>query len=518
MSAAEIGTARRAAIATPHVLATEAGVDAFRRGGNAVDAALAAAAVLCVAYPHNVTIGGDLVALVRDPGGRLRCVNATGPAPAAVDATELRERHGRQLPLRGVDVLSVPGAVAGWSTLRDLAGRLPWADVFRAAIEHAGAGVPVAPSLAAAIQHDHDDLAADPGCAAVFLPGGTPLGVGDRLRQPNLARSLAGLAADGPGALYGGPLGVDLARGLAGRGAVLHADDLAAFEPEVVEPLTGSLAGIDVHTSPPNTQGFLLLRYLRALGRRPGADPLADATPDELAAIYAEGITVREQWLADPRGTLGPEPPEQLVPAVPAGPRPLGDTIGIAAADSEGGAVSLIQSLFHAFGACVLEPGTGILMQDRACSFSLDPVSPRAIRPGARPPHTLMPVIVTERGRPRWITATMGGQAQPQIHLQVLSHLLAGAAAQAAVAAPRWTLGPPAEAMGAAHARVEADVDPNVAPALRRAGYQVTEIPARSEQVGHAQAIHVGAQPDEFDVGSDPRADGSGAIVELPPH
>ncbi|MEV6849657.1 gamma-glutamyltransferase [Actinoplanes sp. NPDC051411] len=482
-------TARRGALATPHVLATEAGADAFRQGGSAVDAALAAAAVLSVVYPHNVTIGGDLVALVRSPDGAIRCVNATGPAPARVDPDALRERYGTRLPVRGPHVITVPGAVAGWAELARLGARRPWAELLRPAIGCAREGVPVARSLDRAVVEYTADLAADPGCAAVFLPPGPTL------RQPRLAESLAAIAERGPAELYGGSVGATLADGLAALGCPLGLDDLAAYEPEVTDPISGEFAGLTVHTSPPNTQGFLLLSFLDTLSRL-GSEP----TPGFIARMFADGIALRDQTLADPR----------TGPAQASGrPYPTGDTIGIAAADTDGTAVSLIQSVYHGFGAAVLEPETGILLQDRGTAFSLDPHAAAAIAPGRRPPHTLMPVLVTRDGGLHWVNATMGGQAQPQIHLQLLRNLLAGATPQEAVAAPRWTLGArePDDAPDQVYA--DDDLEPGIVAGLRSDGFAVTRVPRLEFELGHANIVAI-ADDGTLSVGSDPRADGSG--------
>jgi gamma-glutamyltranspeptidase len=251
------------AIASPHHLATEAGEDAFRAGGTAIDAALAAAAVLDVVYPNQTALGGDAVALVRTPEGAVHCVNATGGAPAAQTTERLRGVHGAELPFRGIDTVTVPGAVRGWETLRTFGARLDWSAYFTAAVRHAADGVPVARSLGAAIAEKRDVLAADPGCSAVFLRDGAPLRRGELLRQPALADSLARLQADGPDALYGGELGRRLARGLADRGGVLTVDGLAGFRAERATPLTAGFRGYDVVTSPPNKRTGSCPRWSR---------------------------------------------------------------------------------------------------------------------------------------------------------------------------------------------------------------------------------------------------------------
>jgi len=502
------------AIATPERTATRAGVAAFEAGGNALDAALAAAVALAVSYPHNCGVGGDLIALVRAPGGRMTSINASGPAPRRADAAALRAR-GPRMPVRGVEPITVPGAVAGWEQLHRAGARLPWAAAFDAAVGLAQDGVPVARSLAAAMTEERADIDADPGLRAV-LPAG--LAEGDVLRQPALAATLRALAAGGAAALYGGPVGRALVAGLASRGAWLGEDDLAAFAPELGAPLRGRFRDLEILTSPPNSSGVLLLQALAALEASGIEDPLGrDAA--RLAALLREGGRQRHAELADPRmapvdvaGWLGPEriaelargaPPAGRAPA-PA-PRPGGDTIAIVAADASGRAVSLIQSLFHAFGACVLEPRTGILLHDRGAFFSLAAGHPNELAPGKRPAHTLMPVLLERAGRPAGVLGTMGGHAHAQFHVQVLLRLLAGSPAPAAVAAPRWVIGTDDDVA------VEADADPGAVASLRAAGMDVAWVPPRDEELGHVQAIWVG-EDGGFDAGSDPRADGSAVV------
>ncbi|MEV2272598.1 gamma-glutamyltransferase family protein [Nonomuraea africana] len=480
------------AIATPHALATAAAEEAVANGGNALDAALAAAATLCVVYPHNTSVGGDLIALVRAPDGRITCVNASGPAPAKADRAALADRHGGLMPITGPDTITVPGAVAGWAALHEEGAALEWRACFEAALRHAAA-TPVVPGLAEAIADAADLIDADPGMRQVFSPGGRPLAEGDTLRQPALAATLADLAANGPATLYGGPLG----RRLSG---VLDLADLAAFEVERTAPLSRTLRGHDVHTSPPNTHGFLLLQALAA------TEPLPRA--------FHRGIADRAGHLADPRfvpvdvdALLDPDrgplaPPETAVTG-----RATGDTVAVVAADSDGWAVSLIQSLFHSFGSGVLDPATGVLLHNRGSFFSLDPASPNVIAPGKRPAHTLMPVMVTRGGRLVWAAGTMGGKAQPQILTQVLTRLFDGAHPASAVAAPRFVVG--GLEVGQREDTVSAEADHAELAELAATGAPMVTLPSRSEWVGHAQVVAA----DPFAAGSDPRSDGRAAVV-----
>ncbi len=225
------------AIATPHADATRSAEQAFARGGNAIDAALAAAATLSVVYPHNVSIGGDLIALVRDPAGRTRCINASGPAASAVDRDAMREAHGDVLPYRGIDTVTVPGAVRGWDVLRRTGGQLGWAEIFTDAIVAARDGVPVSRSLAAAFREEEAAIGFDEGFRDTFLSAGLPV-EGDALVQPTLARTLEAIRDGGAAALYDGELTAGFVDGLGRLGSRIGAADLLLFHPEAVEPLT----------------------------------------------------------------------------------------------------------------------------------------------------------------------------------------------------------------------------------------------------------------------------------------
>ncbi|WP_433293648.1 gamma-glutamyltransferase family protein [Pseudonocardia sp. CA-142604] len=511
----------RGSIASPHHLATEAGEDAFRAGGNAIDAALAAAVVLDVVYPNQTALGGDAVALVRTPGGAIHCVNATGGAPAAQSVERLRAVHGEEIPFRGIDTVTVPGAVRGWEALRSFGARLPWSAHFDIAVGLASDGAPVGRSLAAAITTRHDVLSRDPGCRDVFLPGGTPLREGDVFRQPALAQSLVELQAEGPDALYGAGVGRRLIDGLAQRGCVMTVEDLGGFRPELVEPLAAAFRQYEVITSPPNTQGFMLLRALKRLQQIGDPQDALGEQAGALAEIFERANAIRDLLLADPRfvtvdtGALIDHDP--AAPHAPSGIAPVGgDTVGISAIDTDGYAVSLLQSVYDAFGSGVLEPTTGILMQNRGRSFSLDPLSPNVVAPGKRPRHTLMPVMVTEGGDVRWVSSTKGGHGHPQIHAQLLLRSMAGDSPADAVDAPRWIVG--VQDAGDTNMTVyrESDLPAPATDSLVARGFVPKVLPQHDERLGHANLIKVG-DDGRFDAVSDPRCDGSGGEVELPP-
>lgn len=513
---------RTLAIASPHAAGTEAGVAAFRAGGNAVDAALAAALALTVVYPSDCALGGDLIALVRLRDGRRVVVNASGPAAAATDVSALRARDSA-MPVEGAKSVTVPGLVAGLHALWSLGGSRPWAAAFAAAVAHAREGCAVVPSLAAALAEEASLLGADEGMRGAFFGAdGRPLAAGATLRQPALARTLEALAADGPGALYGGALGRSLVDRLRTLGSALTLDDLAAFTPELVAPLSVEVGGRAIATAPPNSQGYLLPLMLRAAAEHGIADPLG-ADAGRLAALFAAANAHRDRVPADP--AFAPVDaaalcdPAVLAQAGGAQPRPRagGDTVAIVAADSEGNTVSLIQSLFHSFGSGILDPATGIIAHNRGSFFSLDPASPNVIAPGKRPAHTLMPcaVFASGDGRPELVLGTMGGRAQPQILAQLLLHLEAGRAPAAALDAPRWIVGGLGVDAPRGTVFAESRVPEPAHAALARTGLPVRDLPAYDGEVGHAQAIAL-APDGGMDAASDPRSEGAAAVVSLP--
>jgi gamma-glutamyltranspeptidase/glutathione hydrolase len=477
--------------------------------------------VLTVTYPHNCALGGDLFALVRRPGGEVLSVNASGRAAGAADLAATRAAIGAALPVTGPRTVTVPGMVAGWGVLHELGASRPWSRHLEAAAGLAGEGVAVAPGLAAAIR-ESPGVRTDPGMAAVFTRAGAPLEAGTALRQPALARTLRRLAAAGPRDFYDGDVAAALAAGLARAGSALTAADLRAYAPVVEAPLAARFRNVEVLTSAPNSSGVLLLQALAALDVLAPEDPLGtDAAM--LASILRAGSAQRAQTLADPESLpfdreawLGAGRIDELVAAARHGltvpkvagraARPNGDTVAIVAVDGQGGAVSIIQSLYCSFGAEILEPVTGVLLQNRGSAFSLDPGHPNALAPRRRPAHTLMPVMIERDGRLLGVLGTMGGRVQAQIHVQVLLRLLDGAAPQEAVDDPRWVVGALEAGEAEGTVRIEHGVQERARQALGAPGLVPVPLAGRSEDVGHAQAIWT--EP-AVRAGSDVRADGA---------
>jgi gamma-glutamyltranspeptidase/glutathione hydrolase len=516
----------RWAVATPHPLAAEAAAAAFASGGNAVDAALHAAVTMAVVSPQRCGVGGDLFALVQNPDGKLVAIDSSGRAPAAADPEGLRAAHGTRMPDTGPATITVPGAIRGWDALHRQGAVLPWRDAFGAAIA-AAEGFPVSRDLAWSLARGTDRLRSDRGLADVFF-GDRSLSEGDRLVQPALARTLRTLADDGPDTFYRGDLGTAFVEGVRALGAPISVEDLAAHTTALLPALRGRYRDLDVSVTPPGSQGFVLLEALAAVERL-GIDP--DPTgPDAatLARVLMAASADRDRHLADPdamrihvsslldeghiaalcdivRGGLehssdGPEDHREVRTDLP------GDTIALVAADADGWGVSLIESLFSAWGAGSLEPATGIIPHDRGACFTLEPGHPNELAPGKRPAHTLMPVAVHREGALVGLAGTRGGHGQPQIDLMTLVRAFdLGLEPSEAVAAPRWLVGGMSPLRGDPWVEAEGLVPEPVRASFVTEGFRVRELDDVDRAVGHAMLLRIDGGA--FLAGGDPRAD-----------
>jgi gamma-glutamyltranspeptidase len=531
------------ALASPHPLATAAGIAVAERGGNAVDAAVAAAMSLAVVYPHMCSAGGDVIALVASPDGRVECVNASGAAGVRSNAEGLRREH-EVMPSSGPHTVTVPGAVSAWGVLSERAGRLSLGELLQPAIAQARDGVPIAPGVHRALRERADLLCLDPGMREVFFCGGAPVGAGEALRQPALAATLAEIADFGWRAFYDGPVARRVCSGMVRLGVPLVPVDLARHAPEVTAPLRARHRAGEILTAPPNSQGLLLAEILAALECLHPPDPLG-SDAGALAELFRLVSRDRDRHLGDPRWTdvpveelLSPAHAKKLAEAAasraaagrsPAaggnphavtsssaisvhqapGARAAGDTVAVVAMDADGYAVSLIQSVFHAFGSGLLDPETGLILHNRGAFFSLDPLSPNRLEPGKRPAHTLMPVLVREAGRIAGAHGTMGGKAQPQIHTHLLLNLEAGRSPAEALEAPRWVLGGLVTEEGDL-VLAERSVPAAALDSIATAGLGIMAVADLDEEVGHGQLVRR-TPSGELLAATDPRADGQAA-------
>jgi gamma-glutamyltranspeptidase/glutathione hydrolase len=511
----------RGAVVAPHHLATAAGLAVLAQGGHAVDAAIAAKAVLGVVMPNGCGIGGDAFWLVWDEAaGEQVALNGSGRAPAGISADALRDRGLSRIPLRGPLGISVPGAVRSWADTHRRWGRLSRDAVLAPAIEHAEAGFPAWDGLVRAIDGTAASLPEAPwarGFHEVWRPDGRTPRPGEVVRLPALARTLRTLADEGFDAYYDGDLAERTAAGLAAAGGAHTVADLRTTESTWGTPISTTYRGVRVTTHPPNSSGVVALAILNVLSRfappanarftgRGWSDPAWIHLQLESAKL---AFVDRDAFLADPAfrdvpvdTLLGAEHAQDLAARIDprrADPSPppvrtlVGGTIWLGVVDAEGNAVSLIQSNAAGFGSGVLDPATGIHFQNRGASFSLDPASPNVLEPGKRPAHTLLPGMLFREGerRPWVVVGSMGGDIQPQIHAQLVSALVDGGADIAtAVAAPRVVAEPDGSVAPPVAIVADGELAPGVAEGLREAGHRL-QWTGYDGSLGHEHAIEL---------------------------
>ena len=520
--------APHAMIATSQPLATAAGLAVLQHGGNAIDAAVTAAAVLNVTEPMMTGIGGDMFAIVWSAKDhKLYGLNSSGRAGRLMTRKALLDRGHRTMPGESVEDVTVPGALAGWDALLQRFGTITLAQALAPAIGFAEDGFPVTPIIARDWASEAARLAKDDGAKATFLVNGTRAPrEGEWFANPDLARTLRSIAAQGPAVLYGGELGERIVARLAQLGGYVTLDDLRDHRPEWVEPISVPFKGYRLWELPPNGQGIAALEMLRmlepydlrALGHNSArylhllietkklafadvaryvGEPAAMQVP--AAALLDERFVAARRALIDPRHAADrPEPGAALTAS---------ETIYLTVADSAGNMVSFINSLFDGFGSGVVVPGTGFALQDRGAGFTLEQGLPNTGAPGKRPFHTIIPAFVTKPDaqgveQPWMSFGVMGGSMQPQGHVQVLLNLLVfGMDLQAAVDAPRF------RHLAGRRVALEAPIDDGVRRALTALGHVIAD--ERSVAFGGAQAII--RLPRGYAGGSDPRKDGMAA-------
>ena len=527
--------ARNGAIATSQPLATAAGLKVLQSGGNAIDAAVTAAAVLSVVEPTMNGAGGDLFAIVYDAKTKkVQGLNASGRAPAAATLDEFKKRGLQRIPLRGELSVSVPGVVDGWSELLSKHGTRTLAQALEPAIKYARDGYAVSEIIADQWKSVESLLSRDPKTAAIFLPGGKAPAPGDVFRNPALAASLELIAKGGRDAFYKGAIAKAIGDDMQRRHGLLTAKDLADHHADWVEPLSTTYRGYQVLELPPNTQGIAALEMLnilegfdlKALGHNSAA--YLHTLVEAKRIAFAD----RDAWIGDPSSTpqkaiermlskeyaaerrkeINPDRVAAAYKALALDGRPtpdggdhpmaMGDTIYLTAADADGNVVSLIQSLYETFGAGIVAGDTGIVLHDRGSLFSLTPGHPNALAPGKRPFHTLIPAMVMKDGAPWLSFGVMGGDMQAQGHAQVLANLIDfGMNIQEAGEAPRF------RHTGAGLA-LESAFSAEARAGLTARGHKLIE----SKGVwGGFQGIMIDPKTRVLMAGSDPRKDGMAA-------
>ena len=507
-----------AAAATSHPLATGVTIDVLKAGGNAIDAAVAAAAVLAVVEPQSTGIGGDGFMLYAPKGaGKVIAYNGSGRAPRRATLDWYRAQGFDSVPTFGVHAVTVPGLVDTWCRIHSDHGSKPLEELLRPAIRYAEQGYVVADRVAFDWQACAGRLAQIPNVDPTLLPNGRAPRAGETHRDPRLADTLRRIAKQGRDGFYQGPVAEDIVGHLKALGGLHEMEDFAAAVGEYVEPVSTGYRGVDVFQMPPNNQGITALLMLNILGGfdLSGLDPLGaerlhlEIEAGRLAyrdrnALIADPKHAKEvtRELLDPayaaklRGRIDRDraatdlPPPLLQPS---------DTVYLCVVDRDRNAVSLINSTYYSFGSGVVAPKSGVILQNRGSSFRLDPKHPNCIAPGKRPMHTIMPGMAMEAGRALMPFGVMGGDYQPFGHVHLLTNILDfGMDPQAALDCPRVF-------HDAGFAEVERGIPAGTVLGLQARGH-ATLVP--SEPLGGGQAIRIDWQSGTLTAGSDPRKDG----------
>jgi gamma-glutamyltranspeptidase / glutathione hydrolase len=514
----------RNVVATSHPLAAQAGLRMLQQGGNAVDAAVAAAAAMTVCEPVSNGLGSDAFCILWD-GQQLQGLNASGRAPAAWTPGYFKSRYGTDAltpPKRGIDSVTVPGAVSAWAALSQRYGKLPFAELLAPAIDIAERGYLVPPVVQSKWAAPVAELQALPGFAQAFLPRGRAPAVGELFQFPAAAKGLRAIAASRGESFYQGEMARALAAFSAQHGGSLTLADMASYRPEWVTPIAQHYRGYTLHEIPPNGQGIAALMALGLLERF----DLASLAPDGAAAQHLQ-IEAMKLAFADVYRHVA-EPSAMAVSAAQllddgylaararlidphraqhfgAGNLAKGGTIYLTAADESGMMVSFIQSNYMGFGSGCVEPQFGISLQNRGHGFSLDPASPNVVAPHKRPFHTIIPAFLTQNGQPVMSFGVMGANMQPQGHLQTLVRMLDFAQnPQAACDAPRWRFNQ------GLSLNVEASMPAATVLGLIERGHQIEAISDSYQDFGAGQFIWRSGPPAaaHYIAASDPRRDG----------
>ncbi len=512
-----------AMVATSQPLASAAGLEVLRQGGNAIDAAVAASAVLSVTEPHMTGIGGDMFAIVwLAKEQKLVAINASGRAGSLMTRELLQSRGFRPGSQQGAMSVTVPGALAGWDKLVRTYGKRTLKQALQPAIGYARNGFPVSPIIAQQWGNETSFLQKDSAAAATYLPGGRAPKAGEWFRNPDFARTLQTIADSGIATFYGGSIGKRIVARLTALNGFITLDDMRRNAPEWVTPISVTFGGFRVWELPPNNQGVAALEMLRilepydlkAMGHNSPAylhhlieaKKLAYADLDRFVGDAGHldmpaSAMLTDEFIAERRSHLDSKKAQERVDPGPV--RTKSETVYLATADAEGNMVSFINSVYDYFGSGVVVPGTGFVLHNRGAGFTLTPGLPNTVAPGKRPFHTLIPGFVTQtvNGREQAYMSfgLMGGGVQAQGHVQfLLNHLVFGMDVQGAIDAARF------RHYDGQRVALEPPIGDGVRSALQAMGHVLIEQPTIA--FGGAQAII--RLPKGFAAGSDPRKDG----------
>lgn len=523
-------------VATSHTLASQAGAQILAHGGSAIDAAIAANAVLGVTEPMMNGVGGDLFLMYWDAKtGKLYGLNSSGWAPRGLSIDYLKQKGNLQMPQAGIDSVTVPGAVEGWAKAHARFGRLPWKDLFTPAIYYAEHGYPVPEIIHDYWEGDAQTLKQTLEAQRVFLPGGKVPEVGEMFFNPDLGKTLRLIAEGGRDVFYRGEIAQSIVSTSAALGGTMQADDLADFSAEWVEPISITYRGWKIYELPPNGQGMAALEMLNIMStlQPDKAGPLATMELHDRIEAMKLAYSDLYRYNADPRfakvpvkGLLADDYARQRAALIdpekanctPASGSPArSDTTYLAAVDKEGNIASLIQSNYDAFGSGVAVTGRGFMLQDRGALFLLDPSHPNALAPRKRPFHTIIPAFM-EQGDVHIGFGIMGGANQPLAHAQFVSNVVDyGMNIQAALSEPRFTVQPTELGIGC-NILIESRVPPQTLKELEQKGHTFKVRKEYSAAMGRGQAVLHNSKSNLNFAASDPRADGSAEPEPLPEH
>ncbi|MBB6305830.1 gamma-glutamyltransferase [Xanthobacter tagetidis] len=530
-------------VTSPHYLASQSGLKVLREGGNAVEAAIATAATIAVAYPQANSIGGDNFWLVGNAGESApRALNASGRSGSLATLEHYQAQGLSAIPARGpLAANTIPGAVSGWQAAYDysaaaLGGRIPFKELLADAISYARGGIPV--SSHQEVRGPIDFTLEDPAFgniqrfpatrAAYCHPDGRPLKRGEVMRQPDLADTLALIAEDGARAFYQGETAAKISDALLAEGGVLTREDFADHAADWVAPISVAYRGRTAFNLPPNTQGMAALGILNILENfevariEDGSTAFYHLMAEAVKAAFAD----RDAYLTDPdffdipldrllSAEHGRAQAERIraegKAAFSAPAMRGGDTVWIGTVDKEGHCVSLIQSICDGFGSGLVIPGTGVLMQNRGKYFALDTTSPNRVAPRKRCFHTLIAGLLYRDGAPELVYGTMGGEGQPQTQAALVVRIIDyGLSPQEAIEAPRWLQGRMLDlSQPGSQLNLEGRVADKVVRELRQLGHRVALTTDYSDLMGHAGAILIDRKTGVLHGGADPRGDGA---------
>ena len=524
---ARIPVLARNIVSTSHPLAAQAGLRMLLKGGSAVDAAIAAAAAITLVEPVSCGLGGDAFAIVWHEG-KAHGLNASGHAPMAWSPEYFAQKYGHdanglaKAPKRGVDAVTVPGVVAGWAALHEKFGKLEFAELMQPAIEIARRGHAIAPVVAHKWAAAVPEIKDQPGFAQTFMPQGRAPRIGERFAIPGAAHTLETIGRTRGRAMYEGDLAKTVVDFLRANGGVHTLEDFAAYKAQWVEPLQKNYRGYTLHEIPPNGQGIAALMAVGILEnfdlRALGLDTVAaqhlqiEAMKLAFADIYRyvsdpRTMTVTPEQMLDPAylasraKLIDPSRAQNFGPGVP----DAGGTIYLSAADESGMMISFIQSNYMGFGSGVVVPDTGISLQNRGVGFSMNPASPNVVAGHKRPFHTIIPGFLSRDGKPVMSFGVMGGDIQPQGHLQTLVRMIDfDQQPQAACCAPRWKVNRDFTL------DVEGSMKPEVVKGLQALGHQLKSIEDPYMDFGSGQFIWRLSEDleDGYVAASDSRRDG----------